>query len=298
MNISMKTSDLQKQMTDDMSVLQNIIHMPIIEIEQLNPRIVGVQGVMAIRYRKKGGDIDTELAYEYEWVAGELYFVESPFARKQQGTGKVGFVCDDERDPAGLQNPEDPNSPIIPPIPVPEGAKSGAQFGWNKEFLASHYGECYWKILDPEIDKEVQDRYYNILINLAIEKSTDKKLTEAIKEEAKEKVGRAVAEQSKGISGTNVKISRVSNTPFVVTQQRGLQQGIPRQDTGDLTQELIRENAELKARLDSQPEKKEPNGKKKMTKKERSEHLSRKAKENWAKRKAVMAAAPTGNLGG
>jgi hypothetical protein len=82
--------------------------------------------------------------YPFTIDGGSIEFAESPFPRMMKGTGKVAFLLDDSE-------------------PTPAGALSGAKPGWNREFLASHYHDGFWRIVDEEDDREVRARAQNIM---------------------------------------------------------------------------------------------------------------------------------------
>lgn len=224
--MTLGTETEQKRMMNDRNILQNILNIPIIEIEQLNPRILGVHGAMVVKFRKTGGDTGDVLSYEYDWSGGELYFIDNPYPRPPIGTGKVGYLCDDERDPSGS------------PIAVPAGSLSGATYGWNKEFLASHYGECYWKIVDPEIDADVQNRYFNILISLGKTKA-----------EAQAMLDDAIEMQAKGVGATNVSIKRTSSMPINTKIQIKPVQRVTEMENNPMFKRIMDENEMLKTTL-------------------------------------------------
>ena len=225
MNLSIRTEDAQKQMMKDRNVLQNYLNIPIIEVEQLNPRVIALHGIMVPKYRSHGGgqeDFDSTVSYEYDWVGGELVFIENPYPRQPVGTGRIAFLCDDEKDPLGT------------PTPVPEAAKSGQAFGWNKEFLASHYLENFWKIMDPEVEAEVQQRCFNILLNS--EKSED---------EAKTLIEEAAKKQAAGSPMVNVNVTRTTMIPQSFTRKMTPEARQSDLEKSEMFQEMVRQNKEL-----------------------------------------------------
>jgi hypothetical protein len=225
MNLSIRTEDAQKQMMKDRNVLQNYLNIPIIEVEQLNPRVIALHGIMVPKYRSQGGgmdDFEGTVSYEYDWIGGELVFIDNPYPRPPVGTGKIAFLCDDERDPLGS------------PMPVPEGAKSGEAFGWNKEFLASHYLENFWNIMDPEIEAEVQQRCFNILVN----SGKPGKEARALVEDAAKK-------QASGSLMVNVNVTRTTMIPRSFTRKMTPEAKQSDLEKSEMFQEMVKQNKEL-----------------------------------------------------
>ena len=218
------------------NVLQNILRIPLIEIEQLNPRIRQLHGAMGVRYHQVGGgdgDLDGTVNYEYDWEGQAVTFASNPLPRVPVGTGKVAYIADDSQDPAGEG------------IPVPKGALSGELFGWNREMLASHYGECYWKIIDPKIDAEIRDRYRSILINKYMAGGLEEKDAE---QRADDLVAQAVEQQAKGAVGAmKVVVSRSSVSQGIKSGEK------PKRHVSSADREEIekmrRENEELRTLL-------------------------------------------------
>lgn len=169
------------------------------------------------------------------------------------GTGKVAFIADDENDPTGEG------------IAVPPGALSGELFGWNRELLASHYGECYWKIVDKDLDAEIRDRYRSILINKFTAAGLDEELAA---DQADDMVAEAVKKQAMGAVGAvKVQVSRasVSSARDKANRPKRHHGGVDREEL----ERLRRENEEFRARFSSVSEdaevKKSENGKKNST---------------------------------
>lgn len=306
MNLSLRTEDMQKQAMKDRSVLQNYLNIPMIEIEQLNPRVRALHGVQVVSYRSKGGDVlddEPALDYEYDWVGGEIIFVENPYPRPPVGTGRVAFVADDEQDPAGT------------PVPLPEGTLSGSTTGWNKEFLASHYLENYWKIIDENFEAQVQERCFNILCNKAIAsmqatgQEVDAKATEKIEAEARAKIEEAARLQAKGSPSMTVNVHRTTMIPQTFTRKITPEQGMSEIEKSPLFQQLQQQNKELQEsvrKLTSILSDKGSDGngksdekpKKGLTKEQRLENLAKgreKARKNREKKKSRELA---GNLAG
>jgi hypothetical protein len=125
----------------------------VIEIEQMNTRVREVAGVMICRYKELSQMQQEQMAqrsgvapspqelYPHTVDGGTIQFADSPFPRQMSfgGTGKVAYILDDEME-------------------TPEGSLSGATKGWNREFLASHYNDGFWRICDEEVDREVRAR--------------------------------------------------------------------------------------------------------------------------------------------
>jgi hypothetical protein len=146
-------SEAQKKTMRDLNVIVNQLGFRVIEIEQLNPRVREVTGVQVCRYKelpqieidqmqqRMGTSPTAQELYPYDVDGGTIVFAESPFPRQMSpgSTGRVAFVLDDDMD-------------------TPEYAYSGEKKGWNREFLASHYNDGFWKIVDPDIDREVRAR--------------------------------------------------------------------------------------------------------------------------------------------
>lgn len=207
-------------------IVQSILGIPMIEIEQLNSRCRSINGIMKVNYTKMSADIrdpDGAVSYEYDWVGGEMEFVPNPYPRPPLGTGKIAFIADDSMDPQGK------------PVALPKDAMSGLETGWNREFLASHYGECYWRIVDPKIDAEIRERYRCILINRGVSR-----------EDAERSVEEAVKKQGIGSMGSQKVIVSRSSEP--VTRAVMVK---PQPSTGEIENHPLfaairRENEELR----------------------------------------------------
>lgn len=158
--LSVQTSD-QAKLAKDLSVITNILGLRVIEIEQLNPNIRQLEGVMICKYKEvaqsdedlmaQGGSGRTEVdRFPHEIRGGSLVFVTNPYARRAVGTGRVAFLIDDDK-------------------PTPRGAMSGEAKGWNREFLASHMADPvaagYWRIVDDDIRAEIAVRANAIKAN-------------------------------------------------------------------------------------------------------------------------------------
>lgn len=160
--LSVQTS-YQAKLAKDLAVITNILGLRVIEIEQRNPNIRQLEGIMVCKYKEvaqtdedlmaPGGVGHTESnRFPHEIVGGSLTFIQNPYARRAVGTGRVAFLIDDEE-------------------PTPRGAMSGATKGWNREFLASHMADPvatgYWQIVDDDIRREIAARADSIKSNAA-----------------------------------------------------------------------------------------------------------------------------------
>jgi hypothetical protein len=124
----------------------------LIEIEQVNSDTNYIQGAMILRYKKQMDDTDPQ-NISVKGIQGQridggtMVFVEDPYPnlRRPVGTGKVTYVLEDKLPPTK----ED----------FPKGYLSGADAGYNLEFLASHYGAGFWTIIEPKWDKIVRERH-------------------------------------------------------------------------------------------------------------------------------------------
>jgi hypothetical protein len=141
-----------KELAEYFMLVRRYTKYELIEIEQINPSANYIQGTMMLRYKKEMDDTDPQNV-SVKGIRGNridggtMVFVEDPYpnVRKPVGTGKVTYLLDDELPP----DKED----------FPNGYLSGAEKGYNLEFLASHYGEAMWTIIDPKWDKIVRERY-------------------------------------------------------------------------------------------------------------------------------------------
>lgn len=122
-----------------------------IEIEQVNPKFAGIKGAVKLDYNKVI-DVDDPTHVKSITIknppfkGANILFVDCLEARKTLPgtTGKVAFLIADDMD-------------------VPVGSMSGEKTGWNLEFLASHYGENLFKIVEPKWDEIVKARYEKII---------------------------------------------------------------------------------------------------------------------------------------
>lgn len=186
-----------QQLIDRIQVVRNILGIPMIEIEQLNPRVRELQGVMKCKYHALGGvsafsNSGTQ-EYEWNWAGGDITFVRNPYPRAPVGTGNVAFIDDDYL--AG------DNGSLA--LPTPEGSKSGELTGYNRELLATHYDSGYWKIIDTEIDADIQRRFWNIIFNTKVQGGISEAEAKKIADESLDK---AIAIQNKGASGMNIRV--------------------------------------------------------------------------------------------
>ena len=149
------SSEVQERLAMDLNVISTILNYGIIEIEQKNPRCRELQGIMVVKYTEiqdddemlmldsGGEDITPADRYPHEVEGGTLVFVKNPYMRPARGTGNVAFLVDDNE-------------------PLPKGSLSGATHGWNREFLASHFDDGWWVIVDDDIRAEIEVRRKNI----------------------------------------------------------------------------------------------------------------------------------------
>lgn len=142
------------QVREDYRLIKAHTNYELIEIEQTRPpsgRVVSrLQGFLAYKYKTRMDDTTDPENPTVSSINGRIdgdtiQFVENPFpGRKPVGTGKIAFILNDNL-------PADPEE-------FPDGYLSGAEKGYNLEVLATHYNEQLWKIIDPEIEKEVIKR--------------------------------------------------------------------------------------------------------------------------------------------
>lgn len=283
MNLAITKEIAQKQMMEDRKVLQNYLNIPVIEIEQLNPRIRALHGIQMVKYRSRGGDVlddETSIEYEYDWIGGEIVFVENPYPRPPIGTGRVSFVPDDEADPTGNG------------IQLPDGCLSGSTTGWNLEFLASHYLENYWKIIDENYERKVQERCFNILCNKGVPEK-----------EARAKVEESAEKQANGSPSMVVNIRRTTMIPQTFQRKFTPEMSMGPVESHPLFQQMMKQNEEMskviqqltKKNQPEEPAEKKPNGKKRGgASPAQLEALKRGREKRMAKKKKEL----TGNLAG
>lgn len=291
----------QQAVISENNIVNNYLRIPLIEIEQLNPRISQLNGAMKVKYWAAGGEEEGVTEYDYQWVGGEIKFIQNPYPRVPLGTGAVAWIQDDAGDPVGDNR-----------VHTPEGSKSGEPIGWNRELLASHYGDCYWRIVDPEIDKQIRERYRKILMNIlaeqAVEAGEDYKIAD-IQKKADEMVQKAVDIQVNRTSGQKVVVR--ARTPGKIEERvvgdETEKQKIDNQEIKDLTDKnfiLQQQNEMLLKRLEKleqgqaeqeQLAKKEAPVKKKLTPKEKSQKMNEAKKKKKIEKETAQA---QGNLGG
>ncbi|MCP3683506.1 MAG: hypothetical protein GY861_12535 [bacterium] len=150
-----------KELAEYVMIINNYTDYEAIEIEQVskkvNPRSVNsLEGALMLRYKKIMDDSDPENPTIQELKGekldgGTMTFVNNPYPnlRRPVGSGKVTYLVDDKLPP----KKED----------FPNGYLSGAKTGYNLEFLASHYAENLWVIIDPKWDKIVRERHEKML---------------------------------------------------------------------------------------------------------------------------------------
>ena len=122
-----------------------------IEIEQVNTKFTEIKGAVKLDFNVQR-DVDDPkhiksiIIKNPPFKGTNIVFIDCPEARKSLPgtTGKVAFLIADD-------------------IDVPVGAMSGEKTGWNLEFLASHYGENLFKVVDPKWDEIIKFRYEKII---------------------------------------------------------------------------------------------------------------------------------------
>lgn len=137
-------------MAQDVRLINNFTELELIEIEQTNRRYNRMQGIQVCYYRtimnedEPGNPTVSEVKPRI--TGGELVFADNPFPRKplKGGTGRVAYLVNDNMD-------------------TPDGALSGEVKGWNLEFLAAHYADGWFKVVDPKWDRKVKKRHEAIL---------------------------------------------------------------------------------------------------------------------------------------
>ncbi len=146
----MKDLSPHDQAAQDYRLITNHTDFDIIEIEQTNKRYNNMQGIQICSYKAVWDDEDPTSpvikSINPKVIGGKVLFVENPFARKpvKGGTGRVAFLINDDRK-------------------TPKGSLSGEAHGWNIEFLAAHYDEGWFVVVDQKWDKVVQKRHKAIL---------------------------------------------------------------------------------------------------------------------------------------
>ncbi|MFH1739954.1 MAG: hypothetical protein ABIH23_13165 [bacterium] len=149
----------QKELLQNINVLQNVCGFELIEIEQASTEFKGCVGIQVPKIKSSTNNSDpenpsTDYKFMGEWEGGSLKFTTNPLPRVAKGTGKVAFLV---RDDVSI---------------VDIGALSGEPTGWNMEFLASMYGEKdnngrrYFVVIDPRHDAEIRARYARIQARL------------------------------------------------------------------------------------------------------------------------------------
>lgn len=138
-----------EQLIQDRNVIRNHTPFDEIIIEQTNKRANHMQGIVKCHYTPIWDDTEPEnpIIDHVNWkkIGGNINFIANPFGDITiTGTGRIALLINDDN-------------------PVPKHSLSGETTGFNLEFLASHYGEGWFKIIDPEIEKEVKKRYEAII---------------------------------------------------------------------------------------------------------------------------------------
>jgi len=141
------------------SHITNILGKRMIKVAQMRKGLISFAGTLDLTWkqvRDYNPDENEEVddgEYKQEVTGNNmLEFTVDPFPSGiPVGTGKVAYLFDDEED-------------------TPRMSKSGAEKGWNRDWLASHYNDGIKIVGDPDIEEDVKRRYDNILKKLADEK--------------------------------------------------------------------------------------------------------------------------------
>lgn len=145
-----KELTVTEKIAQDVRLINNFTDYELIEIEQTNRFYKRMQGVQICHYKILWDESEpgnpTVREIKPRIIGGELVFADNPFNRKpiEGGTGRVAFLVNDNED-------------------TPEGALSGEVKGWNQEFLAAHYADGWFKIVDKKWDKIIRKRHEEIL---------------------------------------------------------------------------------------------------------------------------------------
>ena len=150
MNFEQKVRTPKEMAQEYYEIVSGYTDYEIIEIEQVNPRMNRLEGAMVLHYTKQMDTTDPESpvirGVTQNITGGTLTFIESPYPRKPVGTGRVAYLIADRN-------------------PTPVNSLSGEKLGWNEEFLASHYGDDIFVIVDEEWDKKIRARHEKIIAN-------------------------------------------------------------------------------------------------------------------------------------
>jgi len=141
-------TDEQQRAAERISVLVHECGYKIIKVAQLEPAFQKIQGFLDVDYRQNRDHEIRKLPKFRAEITGNRsqMFVEDPFPQGLSiGTGRVIYLLDDNET-------------------VPENAKSSAKRGWNREGLASLYGQGLIQIVDnSEVEADVKKRHEEIM---------------------------------------------------------------------------------------------------------------------------------------
>ena len=143
----------QQMLVEKLGVVHNILGFDLIKVAQMSPRFKGCFGPLDVRYnkRRKYNPDEHDSMYAWEFVQTKAEPMDDPYPSGPPiGTGKVMYMVDDKE-------------------PTPSTSKSGAKEGYNREFLATHWGEGF-KVLDPEQEIEIRARAEAIQARIEAEK--------------------------------------------------------------------------------------------------------------------------------
>ena len=150
-------NEATKRILDRLHVTHNELGFNLIKIKQMSRRFTGGHGILDIQYvQKREFDPERdEQKFTWSFRGGRLEFTDDPLPTQDSlgGTGKVYYMLDDK---VSIE----PGSEHLK-----EGAVSGATTGYNREYLATHWGAGF-KIVDPEVEKDVAQRAQNIRAEL------------------------------------------------------------------------------------------------------------------------------------
>lgn len=131
-------------------VEEHLQNKRIIKIIQTDRRYNQIMGIKTIDYTDPSDEDEIENhRFMPVLTSGKVYFLrdfEVAQRLDERQTGRVAYLIDD-KDRA------------------PEGALAitGEKHGWNRHFLAAHYGEGWFRIADPEYDEIIKDLHRKIM---------------------------------------------------------------------------------------------------------------------------------------
>lgn len=142
----------REKLAEYVRIITNHTDYELIEIEQTDKAANKMQGIMVCNYHIIYDDsdpLDPTVDKVLPRIAGgELFFAENPFPRKPVGTGKVAYlIADNEK--------------------TPKNSLSGEPLGWNLEFLAAHYDQGWFKVIDKKWERKIKKRHEAIKKALA-----------------------------------------------------------------------------------------------------------------------------------